>query len=373
MNENVHSHTNTHIQTDTLPVFFCHKSHTKCFFQVRTHQHSSASSEDPVIHLPPPGTQNITPPAPARATVSTHVVAMTFRHPPTPGDIDTEEECFSKPGVLQSMNEEPCPEPCSVTLGDLEISRPAADLASEAHAQVSINTDECSEPVQVLETCSVTTNDLELSLTRCFPQESDVCPEPVTRSHQVSNLADHTRGSVSSHNSGSPDCQRDGLIDDPAFSPHQVPIEDQFESVTNNSQDQGTEVYEIHFSQEPSIHNFDGNVVSSQQKSVMNRSDTQQQPSTNQPTNQHSLIQSMLGREVHLRSGTNTKVNAEKSENKSQGEGSGHQEKGARNREEQREMTRASLIPGLHNVSLFPAAAIVIGVCALVFAWRLRK
>lgn len=331
------------------------------FFQVRTHHHPSAGSgqdtppsEGPVI--PPPGTQNITPPGPARATVSTPGVAISHRLPPTPADIDAEEEYFSKPGVLQSVDEEPVtviqpPEPCSVTLGDLEISRPAGDLASEAHAQVNprVNTNEYSEPVLLSETYSVTTNDLELSVALAD--------------------ANHTQGSVNSHNSGSSGCQRDVLIDDSAFSPRQVPIEDHFESVMSNSHDQGTEAYEIHFSQEPSIQNFDGNVVTSQEKSVMTRSDTQQQPATNQ----HSLTQSMLGNAVHLRSGTKTEPNADVSENKSQGEESRHQEKGARDREEQRKMPRAGLIPALHNVSLFPAAAIVIGVCALVFAWRLRK
>ncbi|XP_076156585.1 uncharacterized protein LOC143139748 [Alosa pseudoharengus] len=287
-----------------------------------THRHPTASYEDREVHRPPHGTKNIAPPA--TVPVSAPVVAMTHRTLPRPIDSDPEDEFFSKPGVLQSFAAEPC---------------------------------------------SLTSDDLELSVT----QEPEVCPAPVLQSDQVSNFteANHSRGSVNIHNSGSPSCQSDGLVDDPALSPNHVSIEDHFESVRRNSADQGTEAYVIHFSQEPSIQNYDGQIpsrleskVSSQEMSVMNHSETQQQLNTNQ----HSLTQSILENGVHLRCGTKTEVITEKMGNESQGEESRHQEKGAL-----REMSMASLIPVLQNVPLIPAAAAAVGICAFFIVWKLRK
>lgn len=334
---------------------------------------------DEEVQPPPPNMQNITPLAPAPVPVP--VIAMVHHPPPSPVGSDVEEEAsLAKPEVLQSVTEGSSPspepftetqplEPSSVTSGGLEISTPAGDLASEANCEVSpgANTEECPEPVPQPETIP--------SLTE----------------------ANHTQEQVTVKENGSSSHQPNGLLDDQAPSPHNAPAEEHSESLCTSSlssQEQSTPVQSmvVHVAQDSSIQNQDGqeqnlmgDVVSSEDTTMVNHSDTQSEASLIEPTTNHnSLTQSTVANEVHLSpvkekalgnedtSCAKTEVILQDKEREAQEEENKHQDDGTSNEEEQSPSPLAGLLPALQNAPLIPAAAAV-GVCALVFAWKLRN
>lgn len=294
--------------------------------------------------------------------------------------MEEQEESLAKPEVLQTVTEGSLPSQESVTetqppelslltSSDLKISTPAGDLVSEANSEVSprANTDENPEPVPQPETIPILTE------------------------------ANHTQEPVTVKENCSPSHQPNGLSDNRASSPHHAPTEEHSVSLCSSSlssQEQSTLVHSmvVHDAQDSSIQNQDGqeqslmgDVVSSEDTAMVNHSDTQTEVSLTEPTtNHHSLTPSTVGNEVHLSpvkekalgdehtSCTKTEVILQAREREAPEEENKHQENVSSGEEEQSPSALASLLPALQNAPLIPAAAAV-GVCALVFAWKLRN
>ncbi|KAL2098769.1 hypothetical protein ACEWY4_005249 [Coilia grayii] len=298
------------------------------------------------------------------------------------------------------------PKPCSLTSDDLKMSTEAAEV-NLASSQESATDSQPPEP------CSLTSDDLKISTENAdvaseenagsalvsSAANTDVSPEPVLQPDPAQSLTEaaHSQEPVTVKENGSPPHQPNGLSDDQAPTSHHILTEEHYESVCSSSfssQEQSTLVHVVQVSTDPSIQNQDaqaqgmmGNAGSSE-TAMVNHSDVQSEASLTEQqlaTNHQSLTASILGNEVYLTqvkeeaSGTEdtsspkTEVVLVRRESGAQAEDDQHEEEGVKvGREEQGESLLAGVLPVLQSNPLIPAAAAV-GVCALVFAWKLRN
>ncbi|XP_028834755.1 mitochondrial antiviral-signaling protein [Denticeps clupeoides] len=290
--------------------------------------------QEPVETSDPTVQQVNTIQQPASATNTTQVVQAQLPTPnsqvmapvlsvPVPNGAGVEEEgLFSKPGVLRSVMEGPAQDPaegdtCSVTTEDLEIDTPSSSPTAE-----SIPTHSSKEA-----------NFVSSKVT------------PAARSSPAPYLLEDTAHSLNDHQSDDHDSDS---------------LEDQ--SILENVG---------HVSEQPSVQNLGIPMAKRSRNTVHGPSKNHTQQETGlselQPVSNCSTTPSMAEKEVLSGWGSELNTSAEKRHMAEQRESEPHDKK---NEQDRRDVSPVGLIPAIRNDHLI--LAVVIGLSAVLLAWKLR-
>ncbi|XP_076830824.1 mitochondrial antiviral-signaling protein [Brachyhypopomus gauderio] len=275
---------------------------------------------------------------------------------------DVADEYLSKPGALLVE------EPVSITSDDLEISHATTEIEvptmeptpvssfplAEEHFQVPCSTS--SADLMISSASAKTTDSSPVQHTDNIPVEKsfpEVVPDMPTDSDPVSNPGAHGH-SVSDSTHEVSTRLENGLLVDPSSN---QPVEDHYESFSPSLQP-GTLVISGHLSENPSIPNLDA-CSPSIKANVIDTNDMSVSPNHNTQYNESVIPPFIFEHQPTVNNQGSSELNESAGINSPQSE--------------LREEARWGLLAQLQtDPRLIAAAAAVIGVTAVFFAWRLK-